>query len=101
MTKRQNMRHRNQDKSEVEHLKGIIREQDKQIRILTKRLKHAVKREHLHELQEQEEAPIILEIPKRERCLECHRGFYNEFEICDKVYGTCDLPECGHRKRLR
>lgn len=94
-------RDRKQDKSETEHLKGIIRELQKEVRSLTKRLKHSLKREHLYEQLEPEPAPEPIEIKRRKSCDKCFVGFYDEYEILDKVIVTCDNDSCGDRKRLK
>lgn len=36
---------------------------------------------------------------KQVTCTECHSGVMEEYEIMDKVIGTCN--SCGFRKKLR
>lgn len=94
-------RHRKRDKNEVEHLRGELRELQKQNRQLRKQLKHLEKRDHLNELNEPEEPIEKIEPKVKIRCTACGKGFYDEFEILDKVFGTCNIPTCGDRKRLK
>lgn len=75
------------------------------MRTLTKELQYYKKRNHLFDATKQDEeiskdnedTMVILET--RIRCEECTRGFYEEFEIMDKCFGTCNI--CEHRKRLK
>lgn len=83
----------------MEHLKGQLRELAKENRQLNKLLNFYRKREHIKEVII--EAPEEIEIKRLSRCTECYKGFYTEFEICGKVYGTCTIKECGHRMRLK
>ncbi len=96
-------RDRNQDKSEIEHYRGLVRTLEKRVRQLTRQLKYFEKREHILELSEPNEDETIPqeEVKKLIRCKapKCHTGFYNEYDILDKVIGTCNV--CGDRKRLK
>ena len=85
---------RNQDRNETEHLKGIIRELEKQVRQLKQELRYYKKR------PEKEQETLELETKEsRIPCDDCGKGFYDEFLLLDKVYGTCDT--CDSRKRLK
>lgn len=93
-------------RSEVEHLRGTIRELQAENKSLKRQLRHYEKRENLYDnnkeeieeiLESQSESPI--EASPKQKCEECARGVYEEFEILDKVYGTCTV--CGARKRIR
>ena len=93
-------KNRNQDKSEVEHLKGIIREQSKQIRQLEKQLKYFEKREQEDPFDTQYENPEPeVQATRKQPCHSCGKGLFDEFELLGKVYGTCNI--CGHRERLK
>ena len=88
---------RNQDKSESEHLKGIIRELGKEIRQLKQLVRQYEKREQNPEPKIDPSLRVTLD--QRLDCDECGKGKYDELVLLDKVYGTCDL--CGSRKRLK
>lgn len=89
---------RKKDKNETDHLRGLIREKDKQIAALTRQIKYLEKREHLAEVLADE--PEYEEPPKpQKRCDACGKGHYVEFEIANKCYGTCNI--CEDRKRLK
>lgn len=91
--------------SEVEHLKGKIKEQEKLIRSLQKQLKQLEKREHLVDnlIQDTETSrdseDTYRELPKAVRCDDCGKGILVEYEIMNKVFGTCNI--CGFRKRMK
>jgi hypothetical protein len=56
----------------------------------------------MYEEQEHDEPlPEPIEIKRREHCHKCSIGFYNEYEIMDKIIVTCDNDSCGDRKRLK
>jgi hypothetical protein len=55
----------------------------------------------LYEQLEPEAAPEPIEIKRRKSCDKCFVGFYDEYEIMDKVIVTCDNDSCGDRKRLK
>lgn len=86
---------RNQDKSEVDHYKGLLREAEKTIRKLQQELRYYQKYEQTT-VTEVEDIP---ETKPAKPCHECGKGFMDEFEIVGKVYGTCNV--CGHRERLK
>lgn len=48
------------------------------------------------DFEEQKEIEVI---KNGVQCLECGKGIYQEFEILDKCFGTCNI--CEHRKRLK
>lgn len=90
----------NKERGEVEHLKGIIRDLEKQVKSLTRQLKYFEKRSHLSELKLEEEEPTPPPPPKKMRdCDSCGKGKYEEFELLNKVYGTCNI--CNDRRRLK
>lgn len=92
---------RRKDRKETEYLSGIIREQDKQIKQLTRQVKFLQKR-HNNELRspkEDVEEVIVQEEPKIP-CTDCGKGHYHNFlEILDRLYATCDT--CSTPKRLK
>ena len=99
---------RQKNHSEIEHLKGKIKEQEKLIRSLQKQLKQLEKREHLVEdsIQDTEYSrdteDTYRELPKAIRCDSvdgCGKGILEEYEILGKVIGTCNV--CGFRKRIK
>ena len=89
--------------SEVEHLKGIIKEQKKIIRSLESKLKQLERREHHFEdsAQDTEAATDSEDTYRvlRTSCSDCGKGTFDEFEIMNKTFGTCNI--CGFRKRLK
>jgi chromosome segregation ATPase len=89
----------NKEKSEVEHLKGVIRDLEKQVKSLTQKLKYFEKRSHLNELTEELENDPPPPPKRLKDCVECGKGKYEEFELLNKLYGTCNI--CGDRKRLK
>lgn len=90
-------------KNGEEFWRGKCREQAKEIRQLRKQLRYYQKQEHIFDGQD-EDIAIDTEdtypaIKPKELCNECGKGSYDEFEIMNKVYGTCNV--CGHRKRIK
>ena len=75
------------------------------MRTLHKQVKYHKNREHIREdLGQDEEVSgdsedTIVNIEHKVRCEECGKGFYKEYEIMDKCFGTCNV--CENRKRLR
>jgi hypothetical protein len=88
------------DKDPAEFFRGKLREKDKLIRSLEKRIKELEKH-----LQPQDNSEVIADtedtIPKLQMCdsESCNKGVMREFEIIGKIYGECVI--CGNRKRLR
>lgn len=92
-------RDRKKDKSEIEHFRGEIREKEKLIKQLLRRLKHFEKRDHLNDRDATPTEPVEPEAPKL-RCEACGKGHYNVLDLGQgRVYLTCSIPECGDRKR--
>lgn len=88
------------DKSPEEFFRGLLREANKRIRQLEQEVKSLRK----YERSQDEEVVVDEEdtYPDKKpliRCDSCSKGFYEEFEIMDKVIGTCNV--CGDRKRLK
>lgn len=95
---------RNKNHDEVRYYKGVIRDLQKQIRQLQRQLKYHDKRQHIVDenkeelielLKQKEDVP---EIKKKIACVNCVEGYYDEFMLLDRLYGTCN--HCGTRKRL-
>lgn len=86
------------------HYKGTIRSLQKQVRQLQRQLKYYDKRHHLiednaAELQElKDKSDEIPEIERKIKCVSCDVGYYDEFHLLDRLYGTCN--HCDARKRL-
>lgn len=57
------------------------------------------KRDHINDVSEDTEEDEVPETDTRQSCDNCGKGKYNEFEIMDKVFGTCDV--CEDRKKLK
>lgn len=93
-------------RSEVEHLRGHIRELESENKSLKRRLRQYEKRENLYENNKEEIEEVLTSKAleetnpsKLKKCDDCGKGAYEEFEIMEKVFGTCNV--CGHRKKLR
>jgi septal ring factor EnvC (AmiA/AmiB activator) len=100
---------RQKDKSELEHLRGENRELTKTIRKLKRQVHQFEKSKHIyHEVisdyeeiiaEEQAQEVVVEKKSKMKSCEKCFSGVMEEFEIMDKVIGTCN--SCGHRKRIK
>ena len=89
-------RERNSD----EFYRARIRELEKEIRSLQKRVKELEKFERAQDEEViTDTEDTYIELPKLNRCLDCGKGFMEEFELMGKVYGTCNI--CGNRKRIK
>ena len=92
------------ERSEVEYYRSIIRELEKENRKLKKELKYHTKREELYENNREEIHEVLenkkeIKVKKLKRCDDCSKGFLEEIEIMNKVFGTCNI--CGFRKKLK
>ncbi len=96
---------KNKNRDEIEFYRGIIRDLEKQVRTLNKELQYYKKRNHIFDSTKQDEEisrdseDTIIKLQKKVPCDDCGKGHYEEFEILDKVYGTCNV--CDHRKKLK
>jgi hypothetical protein len=93
---------RKKDKSELEHLRGIIRELEKENRQLRQRLKHAEKWEVDESTQDDGDTPKDSEdtLPKllTADCDNCGRGkLVQSLELRGKIYGTCNICKANGR----
>lgn len=85
-----------------EHLHGLLREKEKEIKTLKQELRQFKKRESLYENNREEIQEVLVkkeEKKKLRRCTDCSKGFYEEIELMGKVFGTCKI--CGFRERLK
>lgn len=98
------------NRSELEHLKGQIRELEKENRALKRQLKSLEKKEHIFdETMDGQDEEIISDSEDTFPILKyripcggddgCGKGFFAEYSIMDKVIGTCSV--CGRRERLK
>lgn len=84
-----------------EELLGELRGLRKLVKSLRQRIKQLEKKEHVFD-QEMSVAGEPEELPVGKQkllCLDCGKGTYDEYELMDKIYGTCNV--CGYRKRLK
>ncbi len=89
--------HRRRDKSEAEHLKGQLRESEKEIRRLQQQLKLSEKSSRI---KPPKEAPVIPKEEPKIPCFECGKGFYVVTgEVLGRIYAACDC--CSHNKRIK
>ncbi len=94
---------KNQNHSDNEYWKGLIRNLEKQLRDVKKQLKYYTKRENQFENNKEElEALAILQANETEYkatlkiCKECNKGSIDAFEIMNnKWIFTCTC--CGYR----
>lgn len=95
--------HKEKELTELQALKKENKELKKQVRSLEHRIRELEKHEHMYEDRVMDEEVAYdsedTMVMKRIACDECFKGFLDEFQILDKVFGTCTT--CGHRKRLK
>ncbi len=90
---------KNRSKSEVEHLRGRIRELEKINRQLKKELRQYTKREGLYDIAREEIENWLEEpVPKPKTCQECGKGTLSTFEIAGRVFEQCNI--CDYRKKI-
>jgi hypothetical protein len=98
---------KNKSRSAEENSRGIIRELTKENRALKKQLKQYEKYEHKDPVdlgQDDKEVSgdsedTYVDLKKKIPCPDCGKGFFNEYELMGKIYGTCNI--CDFRKRLK
>jgi len=98
---------KNKSRSSDEHQRGLIRELQKENRALKKQLKQYEKYEHkdLIELGQDDKdvakdsEDTFVDLKKKVSCGDCGKGYFEEYELMGKIYGTCNI--CGFRKRLK
>jgi hypothetical protein len=94
---------RKKDKSELEHLRGKIRELEKENKQLRRRLKYAEKWE-VDEIERESDEDVVKDsedtLPKllAADCDNCGRGkLVQSLEIRGKIYGTCNICKANGR----
>lgn len=95
---------KNKNHDEVRFLQGEVRRLKKVIRSLEAEVRSLKKHEHMYEITQDEEYISDSEdthpvMTKAEPCERCGKGFYKEFELAGRVFGTCNI--CEARKRLK
>lgn len=86
-------------KSEVEHLRGYVRELERLVRSLQQQLRQYEKYE-----QKSQDEEIVTDTEDtfpslKVKCDSCGKGTFDEYEIMGKIIGTCNI--CGERRRLK
>lgn len=85
----------------MRHLRGVIRQLEKENRSLRKEIAYHKKHQHLYEESQHEDSEPELEIEvikNKDTCPDCARGILTEFEIMPgKVFQTC--PVCDYRRK--
>lgn len=89
--------------TELEHYKGLVRELEKENRSLKRENKELSKQKHIF-IDKTDDDEVLPDsedtyIKPKKRCDSCGKGFLEEFEILDKIFGTCNI--CSDRKRLK
>lgn len=92
------------NRSETEHIRGYIRELEKEIRSLRGQLKQYEKYERSQDSEtarDREDTFPSLEVPKLTKpCESCGKGTVIEtLEIMGKIYGTCNV--CDYKERMK
>lgn len=95
---------KNKEGSQTRFLEGEVRRLKKVIRGLESEIRSLKKYEHFWDVTQDEEYIADSEdthpvVTKLEPCLECGKGFYQEFELVGRIFGTCNI--CEARKRLK
>ena len=88
---------RQQTHSEVEHLRGLVREKDKQIRRLRRENRALKKRAHFNEEVIDDVADEIA--PKGELCPKCGKGSITVVDLVHLLIESCD--SCEYRKKMK
>lgn len=89
-------------RSDSEHMRGIIREYEKEIRSLRQQLRQFEKYEQHSQDEEykldNEDTYVDLKMVKN--CSSCGKGKIVEtLAIMGKIYGTCNI--CEHKERMK
>jgi predicted nucleic acid-binding Zn ribbon protein len=82
------------DKNGEEFYRGKLREAQKQIRNLQRKVRELEKSQHMYEEILFDEEPE--EQPKT--CPECGKGHLTTVDIVGRVFDKCDV--CGYRKKI-
>lgn len=81
-----------------EYYKGILREKDKEIRSLQKRIRALEKQEHLYTQTVDELVEAITEDNKHNKCPQCKEGILFDLDLKYVVYETC---KCGYKEKKK
>lgn len=96
------------EKSSDEYFRGEIRRLKKVIKNLESELRSHKKWEHTYEVTQDDNEvagdseDTMIDLKPRILCDGedgCFKGYFQEIEIMDRVYGSC--PVCERRKRLK
>lgn len=89
---------RSKGKSEVEHLRGVIRSQKAEIRNLKKQLgaSNKLARRYVAETQENEWDEPVAETERADRCPECSKGTISTVDLGVRSMDVCAL--CSYRR---
>lgn len=86
---------RNKDRSEVEQLKGMVKQ-------LRKQLKHARKAEHILEDMIIEDVPVIVEeVVNDNVCPKCKHVSLTTFEAPHAIFVKCKECDFSHKKEKK
>ena len=89
---------RKADKSELEHLRGLLRNLNSENRSLKRQLARATKRPIVEELEEEEDASLD-SVPTGNRCPECFKGELTTVSLGVRMLTTCS--NCKYRKATK
>lgn len=93
--------------NELKYLQGIIKQQAKKIKSLEMEVRSLQKHRHMFEIHQDEDVigdteDTFTDLKRGTPCdgLDgCGKGYFVEFEIMGRTYGTCNI--CELRKRLK
>lgn len=93
--------HRRKELTESQLLKKENKDLKAQVRTLEHHIRELEKHHRIYESAQDEEVINDTEDTyiKRQPCSSCGKGYYEEFEILDKVFATCNV--CSDRKKIR
>lgn len=85
------------DKDPMEFYKGQLREKDKLIRSLERRIKELEKHQHCQETEYTNDTEDTFK-PLPKTCSTCGKGKIEIIDIIGRIFERCDL--CGERKKV-
>jgi hypothetical protein len=86
------------ERSSDEYYRGIIREKDKLIKSLQRRVKHLEKREHLYE---DPSIDVIEDIQEGESCPRCSKGELREIDLKHIIIVKCNSCEYNEKRKSK
>jgi len=92
---------KNRDRSSDEFYRGKIRELNKEIKQLLKRIKELEKFQYIpsqDEEQIRDTEDTYRELPRIERCQSCGKGELETIDIVGRIFKVCSL--CGERRKV-